>query len=218
MKEINFDVEEREEKGSRNARRLKRGGFLPGVVYGGSKKPIPIKLDRKRLIHFLHGIGEENVTINLKIKKAEKSLNQLVILKNLDFDPVSHQLIHLDFQRVSMNKKISSEVHIVLKGEPEGIKGGGILNQLLRTIDIESLPQDMPLHVEVDISSLKIHDSLHVKDISLPPKVKALTDKERTILSILPPRKVEKVEEMKEKAEVEEPKVVTKEEDKEEKR
>ncbi|HIE44512.1 MAG TPA: 50S ribosomal protein L25 [Candidatus Omnitrophica bacterium] len=217
MRRVNLDAEERKETGKGDVGRLRRSGFVPAILYGGSEEPLPVKLDRRKLIHFLHRIGEENVLINLKIKSDEVPFNQLAILKHLEYDPITDQLIHIDFQRVSMKEKIASEVHIILKGEAEGIKSGGILEQVLRTIEVECLPQDMPEHFEIDISNLKVHDSLHVRDIPLPPGVKLLTEEDKAILSILPPRKVEEVVEAVEaEAEVAEPEVEGEEEKKEE--
>jgi large subunit ribosomal protein L25 len=194
MKKVNLDVEKREQTGTADIKRLRKSGFVPGIVYGGEGKSLPIKLDRKKLIHFLHSIGEENVLTNLRIKKNGDSSEQLVVLKDVQYDPVTEQLVHLDFQRVSMKKKMISELHVLLKGEPEGVKVGGILDQALRTVEVEGLPQDMPEHLEIDISGLKIHDSVHVKDLPLPSGVEMITDGERSVLSVLPPRKIEEEE------------------------
>ena len=191
MKKVNLDVEERKEAGKGDMRKLKASGFVPGIIYGDDSKAIPVKLDRKKLVHFLHSIGRENVLTNLKIKSDKGSSDQLVIIKDMQQDPVTDQLIHLDFQRVSLKKKIISEVHIILKGEPEGVKAGGMLDHALRIVEVECLPQDMPEHIEVDISGFKIHDSLHVKDLPLSPRVRMVTSGERNILSVLPPRKIE---------------------------
>ena len=144
MKKVDLDVEERKEAGKGDIRKLKKSGFVPGIVYGDDNKSLPVKLDRKKLIHFLHSIGEENVLTNLRIKSDRGVLDQLVIIKDIQHDPVTDELIHLDFQRVSLKKKIISEVRILLKGEPEGVKAGGILDQALRTVEVECLPEDMP--------------------------------------------------------------------------
>lgn len=191
MKKVNLDVEERKEAGKGDMRKLKMSGFVPGIIYGDDSKAIPVKLDRKKLIHFLHSIGRENVLTNLKIKSDKGSSDQLVIIKDIQQDPVTDQFIHLDFQRVSLKKKMISEVHIILKGEPEGVKAGGMLDHALRSVEVECLPQDMPERIEIDISGFKIHDSLHVKDLPLSPGVRMVTGGERGILSILPPRKIE---------------------------
>ena len=209
MKKVDLDVEERKEAGKGDIRKLKKSGFVPGIVYGDNNKSLPVKLDKKRLVHFLHSIGEENVLTNLKIKSDGGVVDQLVIIKDIQYDPVTDELIHLDFQRVSLKKKIISEVRILLKGEAEGVKAGGILDQALRIVEVECLPENMPQNIEIDISGLKIHDSIHVKDLPLPPEVEMVTDGERGVLSILPPRKIE-VEEVAPAA-VTEPELVGKE-------
>lgn len=206
MKKVNLEVEGRIQSGTAEVERLRKSGFVPGVVYGDNKENLLVQLDSKKLIHFLHKIGEENVLTNLKIKNDGKVTEQLVIIKDMQYDPVTEKLVHMDFQRVSLKKKIISEVHIVLKGEPEGVKVGGILDQALRAVEVECLPQDMPEHIEVDISGLNIHDSVHVRDLPLPPGAEMVTDEERTVLSILPPRKIEVEEEA--PAEIEEPELI----------
>lgn len=195
MRKVDLDVEERKEAGKGEIGRLRKTGFVPGIVYGDENKALPVKLERKKLIHFFHSIGGVNVLTNLKIKGEKGSSDQLVIIRDMQRDPVTDNLIHLDFQRVSLKKRITSEVNIVLKGIPEGVTAGGILDHALRIVEVESLPLDMPELIELDISGFKIHDSIHVKDLPLPPNVKMKTDPERGVLSILPPRKIEAEEE-----------------------
>jgi len=207
MKKVDLDVQERKETGKGEIGRLRKSGFVPGIVYGDNGKNILVKLDRKNLIHFLHRIGQENVLTNLKIKNETGVSEQLVIIKDTQYDPVREDVVHLDFQRVSLKKKVISEVHIVLKGEPEGIKAGGMLDHALRTVEVECLPMDMPERIEIDISPLKIHDGIHVKDLPLPANVEMITEGDRSVLSILPPRKIEVDEETIKPAE-EEPELI----------
>ena len=205
MKKVNLDVEKRTETGTSQVNRLRKSGFVPGIVYGDEEKALPIKLNDKTLIHFLHKIGEENVLTNLRIKDDGKVNEQLVIIKDMQYDPITEKLVHMDFQRVSLKKKITSEVHIILKGESVGVKAGGILDHALRSVEVEGFPQDIPEHIEVDISDLNIHDNVHVKELPLPSEVEMITEGERGVLSILPPRKIEEEETP---AEIEEPEVI----------
>ncbi|MDD5454650.1 MAG: 50S ribosomal protein L25 [Candidatus Ratteibacteria bacterium] len=207
MKKIDLDVQERKETGKSEIGRLKKSGFVPGIVYGDNGKNIPVKMDKKKLVHFLHSIGQENVLTNLKIKDEKGTSEQLVLIKETQYDPVSDEVLHMDFQRVSLKKKIISEVHIVLKGEPEGVKAGGMLDHSLRMVEVKCLPTDMPERIEIDISNLKIHDAIHVKDLTLPAGVEMVTDPQRSVLSILPPRKIELEEEAVKAAE--EPEVIS---------
>ena len=195
MKKVDLDVQERKETGKGEVGRLRRSGFIPAIVYGDNSKGIPIKIDTKKLIHFLRGIGDGNVLTNLKIKGEKGTVEQLVIIKDTQLDPVRDDILHLDFQRISLTKKIISEVRIILKGEPEGVKAGGMLDHALRTVQVKCLPADMPERIEIDISGLKIHDGLHVKDLPLPAGVEMITEGGRSVLSILPPRKIEADEE-----------------------
>jgi large subunit ribosomal protein L25 len=207
MKKVDLDVQERQETGKGEIGRLRKSGFIPAIVYGDNKKGIPIKIDTKKLVHFLRGIGDGNVLTNLKIKGGKGTVEQLVIIKDTQLDPVRDDILHLDFQRVSLTKKIISEVRIILKGEPEGVKAGGMLDHALRTVQVECLPADMPERIELDISGLKIHDGLHVKDLPLPAGVEMITEGGRSVLSVLPPRKIEADEETLKTAE--EPEVIS---------
>jgi large subunit ribosomal protein L25 len=195
MKKIDLDVQERKEAGKGEIGRLRNSGFVPGIVYGDNGKNIPVKIDKRKLIHFLHAVGEGNILTNLKIKDENGIAEQLVLIKEMQRNPVSDEIIHMDFQRVSLTKKIISEVRIVLKGEAEGVKAGGMMDHALRMVEVECLPKDMPERIEIDISPLKIHDGIHVKDLTLPDGVEMVTEGDRSVLSILPPRKIEADEE-----------------------
>ncbi|MBU0533243.1 MAG: 50S ribosomal protein L25 [Candidatus Omnitrophica bacterium] len=195
MKKVDLDVQERKEKGKGEIGRLRKAGFVPAIVYGDNSKGLSVKIDKKILVHFLRAIGNGNVLTNLKIKGEKGISEQLVIIKDTQFDPVREDILHLDFQRVSLTKKIISEVRIILKGEPEGVKAGGMLDHALRTVQVECLPADMPERIEIDISTFKIHDGIHVKDLPIPAGVEMITDMERNVFSILPPRKIEVDEE-----------------------
>ncbi|MCK4905598.1 50S ribosomal protein L25 [bacterium] len=195
MKKVDLDVQERKETGKGKVGRLRKAGFVPAIVYGDNSKGLSVKIDKKILVHFLHAIGEGNVLTNLKIKGEKGISEQLVIIKDTQLDPVNEDILHLDFQRVSLTKKIISEVRIILKGESEGVKAGGMLDHALRTVQVECLPADMPERIEIDISTFKIHDGIHVKDLPVSSGVEMITDMERNVLSILPPRKIEVDEE-----------------------
>ena len=208
MKKVEIGVEKREGEKAKN---LVKKGYIPGIIYGATKSPEPIKVLSHNFIHFLHEIGEEQVIFNLKFKNKKK--HQPTILKDIQYDPIKDTVIHLDFQRVSDKKPITVEVPLLLVGEPKGVKEGGVPEEVNRTVEIEALIQDIPEHIEIDISGLGIGDSIHVRDLKLSEKIKVLTHPEKTLFTVVPPRVQEEVIQPEEEKEVE---VISEEKKKEE--
>jgi large subunit ribosomal protein L25 len=133
----------------------------------------------------------DNVLIDLMIQDGKKSAQKVVVVRDLQIDPIKDEFIHADLFEVAMDEEISVEVPVVLVGKPEGVKMGGVLEQIAREVTVECLPGDIPQSIEVDVSRLEIGDSLHISDVSLD-KVKVLVDPTTTIATVVPPT-VEKV-------------------------
>ena len=210
MEEIKLDVQIREQIGTRNTKKVKRNGFLPGVVYGSGKGPTSIQIDRRafeRILRLHHG---ENVVLQLNVLEKDKKLRDYsVITKDLQYDPVTDNIIHVDFQRISLTEKIEVEVSIVTKGEAVGVKqDGGSVDHILWKLDVVCLPINIPHHIEIDISHLKIHDSIYVKDLVLPQDVITKHDPQAIVLSVVPPMKEIKPEEVAAAATAAEPEVI----------
>jgi large subunit ribosomal protein L25 len=196
MEEINLVVQARKDTGRAKTKLLHQQGFIPGVVYGEGKKSQPIQIDRKAFLRLLKGQRGENIIINLSVANEEKKSKEIpVIIKEMQFDPVSDELWHIDFNQISLTKEIKVKVPIVAKGEPVGVKqDGGSLDHLLWDLEVECLPTKIPANIEVDVSNLKINDSIHVKDLTLPAGVKVLHDPDLIVLSVAPPVKEEVAE------------------------
>ncbi len=186
MKKVELEVEER---GEAKAKSLRREGYIPGILYGAGKKSIPFKLLAHEFIHFIHFIHGEQVVVELKFKGKKKKY--LSILKDTQYDPVKDTIIHLDFQRVNTKKPIVIEIPFVFVGEAKGVKEGGVLEEIHRSVEVEALIQDIPEHIEVDVSGLSIGHSIHIKDLQLPENIKILTHPEETIVTVLAPRVME---------------------------
>ncbi len=186
MEQIKFDVQVRKETGSTRMRRLRRGEFIPGVVYGGGSKPTIITADRKAYdrIHRQH-LGE-SLIYHLNVIDQEKKIADFpAIIKDIQYHPVSDQVIHIDFSRISLDKEIEIKVKVILKGEAIGIKrDGGTLDHVLRELDIICLPTNIPHHIEADITNLGIHDALHVKDLVLPKNVRTKHDLDSVVAMV----------------------------------
>ncbi len=190
--EIVLEVVKREKAGKEAAKKLRQNGFIPGVVYGAGEKPTPVQIPTNAFVKFRRSGHGENALITLNIKNG-KTASEKVLIRDIQKDPVKDNVIHIDFQHVSLTKKITVKIPIHLIGTPTGVKDqSGILQQVLRELEITCLPTDIPEKVDVDVTSLKIGDSIHVRDLSLPG-VDILSDLAQTITSVIPPMKEEEV-------------------------
>jgi large subunit ribosomal protein L25 len=143
-------------------------------------------IDSKEFVKTLQTEAGENVLIDLNIRKGDQADRKVVMVKDIQIDPLQGTTLHTDFYEVAMNEMVTVEVPIHLVGKPEGIKMGGILEQIRRVIQIQCLPGDIPKRIDVDVSSLKIGDSIHVQDIQTE-KAKILFDTNFTIATVVPP-------------------------------
>jgi large subunit ribosomal protein L25 len=192
MEEIVLEVEPRDELGRIHVKRLRENGFIPAVVYGEGKDSYVIKVSHRQLLGLIHQHRLEGVVINLKIKDDKKHKTRPCLIKEVQYDPVKGDIIHVDFNQISLTKAIKVNVPVVAKGEPIGIKQeGGSLEHILWEVEIECLPADIPKAIEVDVSQLKIGDAIHIKDITFPSNIKVLNDPEAIVLSVASPIKEE---------------------------
>ena len=153
----------RESRGKNEARRLRVAGKIPAVVYGGSQEPQAVAVNPKELSRLLHSEAGLNTLIDLTLDGATTK----VIVKDFLLQPVTHQLLHADFYRVNLDKKVQVKVAVRLQGEPKGVKlQGGVLDFVHREIEIESLPTEIPEHIDIDVSGMMIGDGVHVKDVA----------------------------------------------------
>lgn len=206
MEKITINAQKRQETGKGAARSLRRQDIIPAVLYraGGS---LPIKINKKEIIHFINTTSGEQVMLNLKFSDDE---SKLALLKEYQVDPLKRDLLHADFFEVSLTEEVRVSVHITTTGEPIGVKrDGGILQHLLREIEIECLPDKIPGHIKVDISGLEIGQSLHVRDLNLGEGIKIFADPDEVIVNILAPT-VEEVAPAEAAPEPSEPEVIKK--------
>jgi large subunit ribosomal protein L25 len=179
----------RTQLGKEASRKLRQKGLVPAICYGPRTDSVPLTLDPKELMKTIQ-IGE-NVLIDLMIQDGKKAAQKVVVVRDLQIDPIKDQCIHADLFEVVMDEEISVEVPIVLVGKPEGVKMGGVLEQITREITVECLPADIPQSIDVNVSHLNIGDTIHIGDIGLE-KGKILVDATTTLATIVPPT-VEKV-------------------------
>jgi len=188
--EINAIV--RELKGTGASRRLRHAGKTPGVLYGGDKEAISLEIDSKELfMQFRHEAFHASIlTLNLAGKK------EAVILRDFQMHPVRNNIVHIDFQRINENEKISVKVpfHFINEETAPGVKlEGGLISHIMTEIDISCLPKDLPQYIEVDMSALSIGDSIHLSEVKVPEGVELTTlsdENDPAITSISKPKVV----------------------------
>ena len=209
MEEILLEAELREEKGSAKSRGLRSQGYLPSVVYFHGKDALSIKISKGALLKLVHQHRLEGVIINLKIKDDKKGKARPCLVKEIQLDPVSEDIIHVDFNEISLTESIKVNVSVEAKGEAIGVKQeGGSLEHILWELEVECLPTSIPKSIEVDVSALKMGDAIHVKDIIFPEGVKPLNDPAAIVLHVAAPMKEEAPAEAVEGEEKAEPEVI----------
>ena len=182
-----LEASARDTFGKNEARRTRRDGKVPGVLYGGDKKEAtPISVDPRELLKILHSESGANTLISLKLAGGGDTR---VLVKDFQLDPITHHVLHADFYRVAMDRLIRVTIPVVSTGEPKGVKQqGGLLEFVRREIVIECLPGDIPEHVEVDVSELMLHQGVRVRDVATDPKWKPLTEPETMLVHVILPK------------------------------
>ena len=210
-----LSVEERPERGTRAVRRLRREGFVPGVLYGGrgdgagkggrgkasgeAAECVSFKVDARELRQVL---VDGSALIDVAVDGGEA---RPVIVKDQQFHPVRHELLHIDLLEVRLDEKIGAAVAVELEGveEAPGVKEGGVLEHVTRELNIEALPTDIPERITVDVTGMEIAATLHLSEVPAPPGVEFLDDPEETIIAtVVPPTEVEEPEEVEEETEL----------------
>jgi len=186
---MDIKAEKREEIGKQAAKKLRKEEKIPAVLYGHEEKPVPIWVTLEDLRMLFKNLKSESEIFTLDVKGKKR-----VIIKEIQRDPITSELLHIDFQHLHRGEKIKAHVPVMLEGESIGVEQGGILDHILREVNVEAIPREMPSSFTLNITDLKVGSSLHVRDID-PGKAKILEEPERTILTILAP-KVRKEEEI----------------------
>ncbi len=183
-----LSVKRRAIHGTRPVRRLRHEGFVPGVVYGRETEPLSVVVSRQQLVRLLHSKAGERALVTLKLEDTA-SWEKPVLIKNLQHDPVSGNVLHVDFHAIVLTERLKVKVPVVLKGEAVGVKqDGGLLEHFLREVEVECLPTEIPSGVEFDVTPLKIGDTVHVRDLTPPKNAKITSDLEGVIASVQTPK------------------------------
>jgi large subunit ribosomal protein L25 len=181
MSDVKLEVERREEFGNNASRRVRARGMVPAVVYGGGKETVPIQINRKTLLDMLKEADSENVIFLLKLAGKERH----AMIRDLQIDPISRQIVHIDFQRVTMTEKVRVQVPVALSGTAYGVKTeGGMIDFVTREVHVECLPGDIPKQITLDVSELHIGQHVEAGQLSIPAGVTLLEDPHRVIIAL----------------------------------
>ncbi len=202
MERIKLDAQIREEVRKNKVKKLRKLDFVPACLYKEGKETKNIKVDKKSLSEVLHTKAGENVIVDLLLSDEKTKNARPVMIKEVQYHPIKSEILHVDFNEISLTKSIEIKVPIVTKGDPEAVtKEDGTIEHVMWEIEVECLPTNIPEQIEVQVGELKIGDKIHVKDLSVPPGVKILSDPEQTVLSAEPPHVEEVAEEVPEEGE-----------------
>ncbi len=196
MEKTTLKAEIRAGTGKKIAKDLRAKGLIPANVYKAGKTAVSLQVPADALADILHTKAGGNVIIALKISEggADKK-DKTVVIKEIQREPIKDRILHVDFNEISLDEALKVNVPLVSKGEPVGVKiDGGILEHIIRELQVECLPTAIPEKLEIDVSNLKINETIHVKDIVPPAGVKVLNDPELIAMIVKPP-KVEVVKE-----------------------
>jgi len=183
MAEIVVSAKTRTDRGKNAARRLRREGLVPGVVYGGKGENVAVAVDPKALQRVLRSEAGRNSILKLDIANAG-STN--AILKSWQVDPIREKFLHADFYRIAMDVAIRVTIPIHVTGEARGVKvDAGILELIMREIEVECLPGDIPERIDVDVTDLGINGALRISDLAAPAKVKILEDADQVVVHVV---------------------------------
>ena len=189
---IQLGVKARESAGSAESRRLRASGMIPGVLYGSGKKAHPFVVEERELRRVLTGDHGLHAILDI-VFDGQKTAHHAV-LKDYQLDPVRPRLLHVDLHEVRLDQMIQAQVAVEPIGESAGVKEGGVLTLVLREINVEALPMEVPDRLELDISDMAIGDSLRIADLGAPEGVTILDDPDSVVLNVTPPTKIEEPE------------------------
>ena len=178
---VEAQAREESSRGKNEARRLRAKGRVPAVVYGARKPTVAISVDPKQITRILQSESGHNTIFELQLNGDKGQ----VMIVDWQYDPMKDKLLHIDLKRIAMDERIKVQVPIHTVGEAAGVKQqGGILDQVLREVEIECLPGDIPTHVDADVSELVFGKVLRVADLKFAPAIKVLTDPNQTVAHI----------------------------------
>lgn len=217
METMELKARIRQESGKGPARRLRSAGMIPAVFYGSGSEALSLAVNARDLVKMLRE-REESLFVKLRIDEDGKEEDRLSMIKEIQMSPSGSGILHVDFYEIRMDRQLTVDVPIHLVGKPAGLIDGGELHHLKRELKISGLPSVLPEYVEVDVSGLRIGDSVKVGDIQLAAGIEALDADDIAVAAVAAPRAVEAAAEAVEEVAAAEPEVVGKKAEEEEKK
>ncbi len=182
---LNLETTIREED---KAKRLLKRKLVPGIVYGPGHENVKVQIPESEIVSILHK-ARETTPIHLVIKKEESDkVEKDVFIKSIQIHKLTDKIIHVDFYEPEPGKVMHFRIPLRFVGEAAGVKAGGILDEIIRELEIEVLPRDLVEEITVDVSNLEIGESIRVKDIDIPENIKVLEDMDETVVAVKAPR------------------------------
>lgn len=173
----------RETTGKGHARRMRSSGYVPAVLYGGAAEPVSVRVETREFQRLLHAGRGEHAIIQLDVQDNPAASGP-ALLKEVQRHPVRGDLVHADFQRISLDERITTLVSVVLTGRAAGVAEGGVLDLMMREVEVECRALEVPEHLELDVTELGIGDSLKVSALTPPANVAIVSDPERTVVAV----------------------------------
>jgi len=185
LETLEIQVEARDKQRKRDARRLLRNGKIPAILYGPKTAAVGLALDKKEFSRRVAGLQGSHL---VRLKSGAAALAEKVALvKEMQFHPISGDVIHADFYEVDLTAKIQVHVPLHFVGKAVGIARGGILQPIVREIEVDCLPLDIPEFFSVDVTALDIGDSVHIEDLQMPEGVASMAEENLALVSVVPP-------------------------------
>jgi large subunit ribosomal protein L25 len=182
-----LEVSRRERSGKEQAKKLRQDGKIPAVVYGGHKEPVAITVERKAVSDLIQK-SDHGIRSIFLLKMSGTDQQRHAMIKEMQMDPISRRMTHIDFVRVVMDEVVRVTVPVNITGNSIGVKEGGILDWQIRELHVECLPNAIPDKIDVDITNLGAHEQVRVSDLQLPEGVKVSDDLHRVIVGVTSPR------------------------------
>lgn len=185
METLEIQVEARDVKNKREARRLRRAGKIPGVLYGPRTPPVPVELNKKEFSSRVAGLEGSHL---IRLKSESTALaSKVALVKEMQYHPITGDVIHTDLYEVDLTAKIQVNVPLHFVGKAAGVVRGGILQPILREIEVECLPMDIPEFFNVEVSALDIGDAVHIEELQMPEGVSAIYETNFALVTVVPP-------------------------------
>ncbi len=195
MRRVDVEVERRVRTGKGGARAVRREGLIPGIIYGGTDEPLPVRVNGKILTKTLHREAGESENILINAKFVDEDREVLTLVRDAQHDPLTGDIDHVDFQRVSVDVAIRTSVPVHPEGSAKGVREGGLFELVMHELEIECLPLNIPDYIPIEVSDLGIGDSVHVSDLQKNEKYEVLTPGDYTVAVVTAPITQEQEEE-----------------------